>query len=128
MSLAAARAATTFRFLPPLGKREEKMEEKPPSAEQSKGDTLQVHAPSQPSEGQHSSQVVATTYTIIGWVLQVGVILSAAIIVIGLFLEFLQPNKFTPQKLQSFPETFGQVLTGLLVLRPVGSNGSVYPN
>ena len=94
------------------------MEEKPPSAEQSKGDTLQVHAPSQPSEGQHSSQVVATTYTIIGWVLQVGVILSAAIIVIGLFLEFLQPNKFTPQKLQSFPETFDQVWTGLLVLRP----------
>src|SRR3989442_7091937 len=94
------------------------MQEKPSSAEQSKGDTLQVHPSSQPSEGQHSSRVVATTYTIIGWVLQGGVILSAAIIVIGLFLEFLLPNKFTPQKLQSFPETFGQVWTGLLVLRP----------
>ncbi len=92
------------------------MQANPPSNEQSKGDTLHVHPPSQPPEGQYIA--VATTYTIIGWVLQGGVILSAAVIVIGLFLEFLQPNKFAPQKLQMFPHTFGQVWAGLLVLRP----------
>jgi uncharacterized membrane protein YfcA/uncharacterized membrane protein len=54
----------------------------------------------------------------IGWVLQGGVILSAAVILIGLFLELLQPNKFAPQKLQMFPQTFGQVWAGLLILRP----------
>ena len=54
----------------------------------------------------------------IGWVLQGGVILSAAVIVIGLFLELLQPNKFAPQKLQMFPQSFGQVWAGLLILRP----------
>ena len=54
----------------------------------------------------------------IGWVLQGGVILSAAVIFIGLFLELLQPNKFAPQKLQMFPQTFGQVWAGLLILRP----------
>jgi uncharacterized membrane protein YfcA/uncharacterized membrane protein len=92
------------------------MQEKPPSTKRSKGDTVQVQPPSQPPEGQHIA--VATTYTIIGWVLQGGVILSAAVIVIGLFLEFLQPNKFAPQKLQFFPQSFGQIWAGLLVLRP----------
>ena len=43
---------------------------------------------------------------------------SAAVILFGLFLELLQPDKFAPQKLQSFPQTFGQVWAGLLVLRP----------
>ena len=66
------------------------MQEKPPLTKQSRGDTVQVQPPSQPPEGQHIA--VAMTYTIIGWVLQGGVILSAAIIVFGLFLEFLQPN------------------------------------
>ena len=92
------------------------MQEKPPLTKQSRGDTVQVQPPSQPPEGQHIA--VAMTYTIIGWVLQGGVILSAAIIVFGLFLEFLQPNKFAPQKLQFFPQSFGQVWAGLLVLRP----------
>lgn len=45
-------------------------------------------------------------------------ILSAAIIVLGLLLELQQPNKFVPQKLQAFPQTFDQVWAGLLVLRP----------
>jgi len=55
---------------------------------------------------------------VIGWVLQGGVLLSAAIIVIGVLLEALQPNKFAPQKLQLFPHTFDQVWVGLLILRP----------
>jgi len=44
--------------------------------------------------------------TIVGWVLQGGVLISAAIIVIGILLKALQPNKFAPQKLQLFPRTF----------------------
>jgi uncharacterized membrane protein YfcA/uncharacterized membrane protein len=54
----------------------------------------------------------------IGWVLQGGVILSATVILLGLILELLQPNTFAPQKLQLFPQTFEQVWTGLLVVRP----------
>jgi uncharacterized membrane protein YfcA/uncharacterized membrane protein len=57
-------------------------------------------------------------YALIGWVLQGGVLLSAAVIVFGLVLELFQPNKFAPQKLQNFPQTFDQVWAGLLVLRP----------
>ena len=93
------------------------MQEMPPLTRQSKNVTLsEVKGLSQPPEGQHIA--VAMTYTIIGCVLQGGVILCAAIIVFGLFLEFLQPNKFAPQKLQFFPQSFGQVWAGLLVLRP----------
>jgi uncharacterized membrane protein YfcA/uncharacterized membrane protein len=44
--------------------------------------------------------------------------LSAAVILIGIILESFEPNKFAPQKLQSFPQTFSQVGAGLLVLRP----------
>jgi len=55
---------------------------------------------------------------LIGWVLQGGVILSAVIILIGLVMMSLEPDKFAPQKLQFFPQTFGQVWTGLLALRP----------
>ncbi len=57
-------------------------------------------------------------YAIIGSVLQGGVILSATVILIGILLEAFQPNKFAPQKLQSFPQTFSQVGAGLLVFRP----------
>ena len=45
-------------------------------------------------------------------------IVSASVIVLGLLLELLQPNKFASQKLQLFPQTFEQVWVGLLVLRP----------
>ncbi len=61
---------------------------------------------------------MSTTYAIIGWVLQGGVLLSAAVIVLGLLLELLQPEKFAPQKLQLFPHTFGQVWAGVLAVRP----------
>jgi uncharacterized protein len=54
----------------------------------------------------------------VGWVLQGGVILSAAVILLGLILESLQPNGFAPQKFLLFPQSIGQVWAGLLVLRP----------
>jgi uncharacterized membrane protein YfcA/uncharacterized membrane protein len=94
------------------------MEPQPPSTRQDQGEVSQV-SPS-PSQADHTqtAQAVATTYTVIGWVLQAGVILSALVILIGVLLEALQPNKFAPQKLQMFPQTFAQVWTGLLVLHP----------
>ena len=94
------------------------MQAKLPPIEPGEGDTLLVHPPSQPSDRQQTAKAVTTTYTVIGWVLQGGVLLSAAIIVIGVLLEALQPNKFAPQKLQLFPHTFDQVWVGLLILRP----------
>ncbi len=86
-----------------------------PPTRQGKGDTQPVPPASQPAG---EPQVVAATYTIIGWVLQGGVILSAVVIAIGLLLMSLQPNKFAPQQLQLFPHTFAQVGTELLALRP----------
>ena len=90
------------------------MQAKLPPSESGKGDELQIPFPSKPP----TPQVVARAYTMIGWVLQGGVIVSAAVILIGLFLESLKPDKFAPQKLQMFPQTFGQVWAGLLILRP----------
>jgi uncharacterized membrane protein YfcA/uncharacterized membrane protein len=64
------------------------------------------------------SDAQARSGVLIGWILQGGVMLSAAVIIIGLLLEALRPDKFAPQKLQFFPQTFEQVWTGLLILRP----------
>jgi uncharacterized membrane protein YfcA/uncharacterized membrane protein len=94
------------------------MQAKPSPTEPGKGDAQQIPSPSVEGDEQLAAQTVAKTYTLIGWVLQGGVLLSAAVILLGLFLEFLQPNKFAPQKLQMFPQTFSQVWAGLLVLRP----------
>src|SRR5438128_12496369 len=58
------------------------------------------------------------TTTLIGWILQGGVVLSAGVILIGLFMMSLQPDKFAPQKLESFPQPFSPVWLGLLTLRP----------
>jgi uncharacterized membrane protein YfcA/uncharacterized membrane protein len=98
-------------------KEEEKMQAQPPSSRQSKGDTLSAQPASQQTGGQHTT-TANNTNIVIGWILEGGVTVSAAVILFGLFLELLDPNKFAPQKLQSFPQTFGQVWAGLLVLRP----------
>ncbi len=58
------------------------------------------------------------TSAMIGWILQGGVILSALVILLGLFLMAFQQDKFAPQKLLEFPHTFGEVWAGLLILRP----------
>src|SRR5690349_20638297 len=55
--------------------------------------------------------------TIIGWVLQGGVILSAAVITLGLHLLPTQPGGISVQRLLNFPETLAQVGQGLLILR-----------
>ncbi|GAC1383040.1 MAG: hypothetical protein NVS4B7_01900 [Ktedonobacteraceae bacterium] len=59
-----------------------------------------------------------TTANIIGWILQAGVLLSAAIILIGLLLLLARSWNLSGQRLQTFPQTLSQVWTGLLVLRP----------
>ena len=81
-------------------------------------DTQQVQPPSQLSDEQQTPKARGTTYIVIGWILQGGVILSAIIILAGLIMMSLQPDKFAPQKLQTFPQTFGQVWTELLKLNP----------
>jgi len=94
------------------------MQAKPPPTGPGKEDALPVSLPAKSPDEQSTAQAVAATYTIIGWVLQWGVILSAAVIFIGLLMLSLQPDKFAPQKLSEFPQTFGGVWAGLLVLRP----------
>ena len=90
----------------------------PSPNESGKEDAQQVTTASEPLNEQRRPPAVASTYNIIGWVLQGGVIISAVVILIGLFLLSLQPDKYAPQQLVRFPQTFGQVWAGLLVLNP----------
>ncbi len=95
------------------------MEAKPSTSMHSEQDEQAALSSSPSSSGtQPTKKANNTIYTMIGWVLQGGVLLSAAVILIGLFLLSLQPDKFAPQKLQLFPQTFSQVWAGLLLLRP----------
>jgi uncharacterized membrane protein YfcA/uncharacterized membrane protein len=81
---------------------------------------LEGHSPVDTAQPVEPSLAAKREFTanLIGWILQGGVILSTAIIVIGLIAISLQPNKFAPQRLQAFPQTFGQVWAGLLIFRP----------
>jgi uncharacterized membrane protein YfcA/uncharacterized membrane protein len=54
----------------------------------------------------------------IGWILQGGVLLSASIILLGVILLPTRPGGLSPERVLAFPQTLGQVATGLLVLRP----------
>jgi uncharacterized membrane protein len=54
----------------------------------------------------------------ISWILQIGVVLSAAIIIVGLFLLLGQGGALDAQQLQTFPHTLDQVWSGLRVLQP----------
>jgi uncharacterized membrane protein YfcA/uncharacterized membrane protein len=56
--------------------------------------------------------------TIIGWILQGGVLLSATVIVLGLLLLPTGPGGLSAHRLLSFPDTFVQIGQGLLILRP----------
>ena len=94
------------------------MQAKSSTTEQNGVSTQRERSPAQSSTGRQSAQTVSTPYNLIGWILQGGVILSAAIILIGLIMMSLEPDKFAPQKLQLFPQTFNQVWAGLLTLQP----------
>lgn len=65
-----------------------------------------------------SGLTIEAANSIIGWVLQGGVILSAIIIVLGLILLPLRAGGFAMQQLEAFPQTLSQVWAGLLALQP----------
>jgi len=94
------------------------MEAKPSTHVQNKVDEQAALSSLPPPGEQLTEKATNATYNLIGWVLQGGVILSAVVILLGLLLLSLQPNKFAPQKLDLFPQTFSQVWAGLLILRP----------
>ena len=58
------------------------------------------------------------TSSIIGWILQGGVMLSAIIILIGLLMLPFYVKGFSVSQLLSFPHTFSQIWAGLLALHP----------
>src|SRR5579864_5557186 len=68
---------------------------------------------------KHDGDVEAEVMTnSIGWILQGGVLLSAAVIVLGLLLLPSKPGGLSLQRVLAFPQTFSQVFAGVLVLRP----------
>src|SRR5258706_12065753 len=67
---------------------------------------------------QPESPASEKTNTIIGWILQDGVMLSAALILLGLILFPFHTKRFSTAKLLTFPQTLAEVWTGLLILRP----------
>lgn len=93
------------------------MQAKPSSIKQNQVDGQQPPSSRLPDELQ-AAKAVNSTYALIGWILQGGVMLSAAVILIGLLMMSLQSNKFAPQNLLLFPQTFGQVWSELLALQP----------
>jgi uncharacterized membrane protein YfcA/uncharacterized membrane protein len=54
----------------------------------------------------------------IGWILQGGVLLSTAVIVLGLLLAVLRPGGYSLQSALVFPVTLSQVAAGLRVWQP----------
>ncbi len=69
-------------------------------------------------EQKKAAGVVDSTTTIIGWILQIGVLVSAAVVFTGVVLLSLEPGGISPAKLRSFPQSFSQVWTGLFGLHP----------
>src|SRR6266568_1001371 len=59
-----------------------------------------------------------TTAEVIGWVLQIGVLLSAVIIMLGMLLLPTRPGGLSLHRLLNFPQTLSQIGAGLLILRP----------
>lgn len=55
---------------------------------------------------------------IIGWLLQGGVLLSSAITLVGLFMLYFSPNRFSLKKVEAFPHTLPALWEGLLTLEP----------
>jgi uncharacterized membrane protein YfcA/uncharacterized membrane protein len=66
-------------------------------------------------QSKHESPTVTD---FIGWILQGGVLLSTAAIVLGLSLLLLHPGGFSPQRAFAFPQTLGQVIAGLRLWQP----------
>lgn len=56
--------------------------------------------------------------TVIGGILQGGVLLSSAVIILGLILLPFRPGGLTPQRVETFPHTFGQLWPELTAFHP----------
>ncbi len=55
---------------------------------------------------------------VISWILQGGVLISAAVVCVGLLLLFLHPEQLSDQQFLVFPHSLGQIKDGLLQLQP----------
>jgi uncharacterized membrane protein len=55
----------------------------------------------------------------IAWILQVGIIVSSIIIILGMALLLFSPQGLAGTSLQSFPDTVSQIWTGLLTFQPM---------
>jgi uncharacterized membrane protein YfcA/uncharacterized membrane protein len=77
---------------------------------------------SEPGESQRkidpSNDPFLLKNSLIGWILQGGVLLSAALIVCGLVLLPLRPGGLSTARLLTFPQTLDQVGADLFLLRP----------
>lgn len=60
----------------------------------------------------------ALAVNIIGWTLQIGVIVSAVVILFGVILLPFRPGGFSIERLINFPQNLGAVWSGLSVLQP----------
>ena len=69
-------------------------------------------------EQQEAKQSKDYISSIIGWILQMGVMLSAGIILIGLLMLPFYGKGLSLSELLTFPRTFSQIWSGLWVLQP----------
>ena len=87
-----------------------------------KPDIKQEIASSTPTPGQRPDLMELPgniqMSTIIGGILQGGVIISSAIIILGLVLLPFHPGGLSAQRIERFPHTLGQVWTELLAFHP----------
>jgi uncharacterized membrane protein YfcA/uncharacterized membrane protein len=85
---------------------------------------MQTKKPSSPQqvvpENSHetSAQAQSGMTKSIGWILQIGVMLSAAIILLGIVLLPTRPGGLSPERVLAFPQTLSLLASELLVLRP----------
>jgi uncharacterized membrane protein YfcA/uncharacterized membrane protein len=86
-----------------------------------RGEAAEAEAvPHQPGPERPDSQQYAWATDLIGWVLQGGVLLSAAVILLGLCLLPTRPGGISPQRLLVFPFTWSALVADLSQFRPQG--------
>src|SRR5258708_30829069 len=80
------------------------------------------HQGSDPSE--HRQEPEPSPYNwatvLIGWVLQGGVLISAAVMLVGIALLPTRPGGLSPERLLAFPFTWSQLISDLAQFHPQG--------
>src|SRR5579883_3233215 len=56
--------------------------------------------------------------TVIGWILQAGVLLSALTMLVGIILLPSRPGGLSPERVLAFPQTLSEIGAGLLAFHP----------